>query len=147
MNFYRNVFRFELEDGFVRTAHNPTPQGPTFFIATSEMKGLTFGIDNPSGLSNKSRGLIGQFLGFLAFEILENDFRPTGKISWWNQRKKFKAGIIIFYNLESILNILQFDSKNYDLSNKKEFALVDKAKDCWRFRDFSEQRAFLEVYM
>jgi len=64
------------------------PQGPSFII-TEKGDGLSFGILDPSGLSNQSRGLIGQFLGFLNFQVI-GDNENVGTILWSSQKGKMR---------------------------------------------------------
>ena len=64
-----------------------TSEGPSFTV-TEENGFLTFGIEDPSGLSTQSRGLLGQFLGFLHFQVVSDS--ESGTLVWSNQKKLFR---------------------------------------------------------
>ena len=64
-----------------------TLEGPSFTV-TEENGFLTFGIEDPSGLSTRSRGLLGQFLGFLHFQVVSDS--ESGTLVWSNQKKLFR---------------------------------------------------------
>lgn len=74
--------RLALEDGTHRTSARQRPQGAVFLISKSSNGHLEFGIEDPSGLSIRSTGLIGQFLGCIRFAIeRKND---VGILNWSN---------------------------------------------------------------
>ena len=74
--------RLALEDGTHRTSARQRPQGAVFLISKSLSGHLEFGIEDPSGLSIRSIGLIGQFLGCIRFAIeRKND---VGTLNWSN---------------------------------------------------------------
>ena len=59
--------RFALEDGTRRTSSRRRPQGPVLLVSKSVDHYLEFGIEDPSGLSIRSTGLVGQFLGCIRY--------------------------------------------------------------------------------
>ena len=95
------------------------PQKGPSFVVTDENGALSFGIADPSGLSNQSRGLIGQFLGFLNFQVVGED--DLGTLMWSSQTTRAK--------------------------HEHAKMAWNAAGSCWTFINDWEIKRFLEVHM
>ena len=73
--------RLALEDGTRRTSARNKPQGPVLLISKNHNQ-LEFGIEDPSGLSIRSSGLVGQFLGCIKFNVQRKN--DIGILNWSN---------------------------------------------------------------
>merc|ERR1711990_461900 len=110
----KNKIRFMFEDGNLRTSQSRIPQGPSLMVAKHD-DFLEIGIEDPSGLSINSTGLIGQFLGCVEYKIDES--KEIGIMSWRSRR----------------------DDGRYD----NGVAKMTKINNCWTFASYLDKAQVL----